>query len=305
MDLYQAMKVFVAAVEGGSLTAAGEQCGISTTMAGNHLRALEQRLGVSLLRRTTRRQHLTEFGAAYYQRCLDILGLVSDADRMAEQAQAAPHGTLRITAPPTFGAECLMPMLADYLAAHPSVKADVVLTDRVVDLIAEGFDVAIRLGTLETSSLVARPLADYGLTLCAAPAYLQRRGTPASPQELAAHDCLAFAYPTGTEWRWTEKHWRMRGAQGEVSVEVGGRVTVNSAPGLRRAALSGLGIAMLPNALVGEDLRRGTLVPLLAGYRLPTRPMHLLYPQDRYKLPKLRSFVAFAVRAFGTENAAT
>jgi DNA-binding transcriptional LysR family regulator len=299
MDLFQAMKVFVHVVESGSMTAAGEQCGLSTTMVGNYLRALEQRLGVSLLRRTTRRQSLTEFGSAYYQRCLDILGQVSAAEQLAEEVQATPHGTLRITAPPTFGAESLMPALADYLAACPAVKLDVVLTDRVVDLVEEGFDAAIRLGTLENSSLIARPLHDYGLTICASPAYILRCGQPLTPGELAGHDCLSFSYPVGTEWRWTEKHWRLAGAEGEVSVDISGRIAVNSAPALKRAALSGLGIAMLPDALVREELAEGKLLPLLGDYRLPVRPMHLVYAQERYRSPKLRSFVEYIVAALG------
>ncbi|MGI4858381.1 MAG: LysR family transcriptional regulator [Janthinobacterium lividum] len=300
MDLYEAMTVFVRVVDSGSMTAAAEQSGISTTMVGNHLRWLETRLGVSLLRRTTRRQGLTEFGAAYYQRCMEILGLVADAERMAETTHATPQGTLRITAPPAFGAEYLMSRLDAYLSRCPEVRLDVVLTDRIVDLVDEGFDAAIRLGTLATSSLVARPLMDYGLTVCAAPAYLARRGAPVSPLDLATHDCLSFTYPAGTEWRWTEKQWRMQGPAGEdVCVDVSGRVSVNNAQALRRAALSGLGVAMLPNALVAEDLAAGRLVSLMDGYRLPSRPMHLVYSPDRFKGPKLRSFVDFCLETFG------
>ncbi|MCY0386023.1 LysR family transcriptional regulator [Robbsia sp. Bb-Pol-6] len=300
MDLYEAMTVFVRVVDSGSMTAAAERSDISTTMVGNHLRWLEKRLGVSLLRRTTRRQGLTEFGAAYYQRCVEILGLVNDAERMAETTHATPQGTLRITAPPAFGAEYLMSRLDDYLSRHPAIRLDVVLTDRIVDLVEEGFDAAIRLGTLATSSLVARPLMDYGLTICAAPAYLTRRGAPAGPLDLATHDCLAFTYPAGTEWRWTERQWRMQGPAGEERcVDVSGRVSVNNAQALRRAALSGLGVAMLPNALVAEDLAHGRLVALMDAYRLPTRPMHLVYPADRFKGPKLRSFVDFCLETFG------
>jgi DNA-binding transcriptional LysR family regulator len=299
MDLFQAMQVFVATVRSGSMTAAGEQYGISTTMVGNHLRALEQRLGMSLLRRSTRRQSLTEFGAAYYQRCLDILGLVDEAEKLAQDAQVSPRGTLRITAPPTFGAECLVPGLAGYLADYPHIKFDLLLTDRIVDLAEEGFDAAIRLGSLDTSQLVARPLLDHRLCLCASPAYLARQGHPLTPADLSDHDCLSFAYPAGTEWRWTEKQWRMTGPEGELVIPVDSRITLNHAQGLRRAALSGLGIAMLPDALVTQDLEQGLLTPLLTNYALPTRPMHLLYAKDRYRSPKLRSFVEHVVKVFG------
>ncbi|WP_447928749.1 LysR family transcriptional regulator [Vreelandella sp. EE27] len=301
MDLYHSMEVFVAVVESGSMTAAGDRCGLSTTMVGNHLRALEKRLGVSLLRRTTRRQSLTEFGAVYYQRCVDILALVADSERQAEASQAIPKGTLKITAPPTFGAECLMPRLAPFMARYPEIKLDVALTDRVIDLVEERFDAAFRLGTLETSdTLVARPLMNYGLTLCASPTYLQRQGAPQTPCELAHHDCLAFAYPPGTEWQWAEKKWQFHGPEGEVTVEFLSRIEVNHAQGLRQAALAGIGIAMLPNVQISEDIRAGRLIPLLAHYSLPQRPMHLLYHQDHYRSPKLRSFIDFAVEALGS-----
>ncbi|MDR2872762.1 MAG: LysR family transcriptional regulator [Xanthomonadaceae bacterium] len=293
------MQVFVATVRGGSMTAAGMQCGISTTMVSNHLRALEQRLGTSLLRRSTRRQSLTEFGATYYQRCLDILGMVDEAEKLAQDAQASPRGTLRITAPPTFGAECLVPSLAGYLASYPHIKLDLLLTDRIVDLAEEGFDAAIRLGSLDTSQLVARPLRDYGLRLCASPAYLTRKGSPVTPADLCTHDCLSFAYPAGTEWRWTEKQWRMTGPEGELVIPIDSRISLNHAQGLRRAALGGLGIAMLPDALIAQDLEQGLLKSLLTDYTLPTRPVHLLYAQERYRSLKLRSFVEHVVKTFG------
>jgi len=300
MDLYQAMRVFVAVVEAGSMTAAADRHEISPTMVGNHLRALETHLGVSLLQRTTRSQHLTEAGSAYYRRCVDILGRVAEAERDLQDAQRAPQGLLRITAPPTFGSECLMPALARYLAQHPAVRVEVVLGDRRVDLVEEGFDAAFRLGTLgiDSASLVARPLRDYGLHICAAPDYLQRRGVPRSPADLAAHECLAFAYPAGTEWRWSETRWRLNGPEGEVAVEVASRLSVNHAQGLRQAALSGAGLAMLPDVLVGDDIAAGRLHAVLGDYHLPVRPMHLLYLRDRHASIKLRSFVDFALAAF-------
>ncbi|WP_213880763.1 LysR family transcriptional regulator [Pseudomonas sp. dw_358] len=303
MDLFQAMTVFVRVVESGSLTRAAELSGLSTTMVGNHLRALEQRLGVSLLKRTTRRQSLTEFGSAYYQRCVEVLGLVNDSEQLAQQVQTQAHGTLRISAPPTFGAESLMPLLPAFMARYPAVKLDVVLTERLVDLVEEGFDAVVRLGVLEPSSLIARPLVDYGLTICAAPDYLARHGHPVRPEQLADHECLSFAYPAGDEWRWTGKHWRMLGPAGdEVIVDISGRLQANSAAGLRRAVLGGLGIAMLPDALVQPDLDQGRLVGLLGDHRLPQRPVHLLYGQDRYRSPKLRHFVEFVVQRLGKDR---
>ena len=296
MDLFQAMTVYVKVVEAGSMTAAAQACGLSTTMVGNHLRALEQRLGVSLLKRTTRKQSLTEFGGLYYQRCLEVLGLVANSEQLAEQIHSeAPQGLLRITAPPAFGAERLAPALSEFSRRYPKIQLYVVLSNQVMDLIDSGFDVAIRLGELQPSSLIARPLQDYTMTLCASPDYLARRGTPQQPMDLQAHDCLAFAYPSTDDWRNADKLWRLRAADGEVEVAVSGPMTINSSQALRQAAVQGMGIVMLPDALVQPELQTGHLVALLGSYQLPSRPMHLLYGQDRHRLPKLRAFVEFVM----------
>jgi DNA-binding transcriptional LysR family regulator len=299
MDVFQAMSVYVKVVETGSMTAAAFQCDMSTTMVGNHLKALEQRLGVRLIHRTTRRQRLTEFGITYYQRCLEVLDLVADAERLAEQALDEPSGILRITAPLTFGTERLAPALSEFNLQHPRVKLDVVLTNRRPDLLENGLDVAFRLGALEPSNLIARPLIDYTLTMCASPQYLARRGTPQTPEDLRQHDCLSFAYPAGDDWQSVQKEWRLTGPEGEVSVGVSGPMLINSSAGLHQAALAGMGIVMMPDALVEDDLRDGRLLALMPEYCPPSRPMHLVYAQDRYRLPKLRRFVEFAVQKWG------
>jgi DNA-binding transcriptional LysR family regulator len=299
MDLFQAMSVYVKVVETGSMTAAAFQCEMSTTMVGNHLKALEQRLGVRLLHRTTRRQRLTEFGSAYYQRCLEVLGLVADSERLAELALDEASGSLRITAPLTFGTERLAPALSEFSLQNPRVKFDVVLTNRRPDLMENGLDVAFRLGALEPSNLIARPLIDYTLTMCASPQYLARRGTPQTPDDLRHHDCLSFAYPAGDDWQSVQKEWRLAGPDGEVSVGVSGPLLINSSAGLHQAALTGMGIVMMPDALVEQDLREGKLLALMPDYCPPSRPMHLVYAQDRYRLPKLRRFVDFAVQMWG------
>ncbi|KAB0500294.1 LysR family transcriptional regulator [Pseudomonas vancouverensis] len=299
MDLFQAMTVYVRVVEAGSMTAAALQSGMSTTMVGNHLKALEQRLGVRLLNRTTRRQRLTEFGAAYYQRCLEVLGLVEDSERLAEQALDEPGGTLRITAPLTFGTERLAPALSEFSLQNPRVKLDVVLTNRRPLLLENDLDVAFRLGALEPSSLIARPLIDYTLTMCASPDYLARKGTPEKPEDLQHHDCLSFAYPAGDDWQSAVKEWRLIGPNGEVSVTVSGPMLINSSAGLHQAARTGMGIVTMPDALVEQDLRDGKLVALMPQYLPPSRPLHLIYAQDRYRLPKLRRFVDFAMQMWG------
>ncbi|MFS2158434.1 LysR family transcriptional regulator [Pseudomonas sp. Pseusp122] len=299
MDLFQAMAVYIQVVEGGSMTAAAQHCGMSTTMVGNHLRALEQRLGVSLLNRTTRRQSLTEFGTAYYQRCQEVLGLVADSERLAEQQQGEPQGTLRITAPLTFGSERLAPALSEFSQRFPQVKLDVVLTNQRPDLIGNSFDVAVRLGAVDAPGLIARPLEDYVLKVCASPEYLQRNGTPRHPQDLQEHNCLAFAYPAGDDWSSVIKQWQFSSPDGDIFVPVNGSLVINSSAGLHRAALAGMGVVMLPDALVLPDIREGRLVDLLPGYQPPSRPMHLVYSPDRYRLPKLKHFVDHAMSLWG------
>ena len=299
MDLFQSMSVYVKVVESGSMTAAALQCEMSTTMVGNHLRALEQRLGVQLLQRTTRRQRMTEFGSVYYQRCLEVLGLVADSERLAEQTLDEPRGILRVTAPLTFGVERLAPALSEFSLQCPQVKLDVILTNRRPDLLESGLDVAFRLGHFDQSNLIARPLIDYTLTICASPEYVARRGMPLTPEELRQHDCLSFAYPAGDDWQSVEKQWRLSGPDGEIMVDVKGPMLINSSAGLHQAARTGMGIVMLPDALVEQDLRDGKLVVVMPDYQPPNRPMHLLYAPDRYRLPKLRRFVEFAMQMWG------
>lgn len=291
MDMLDSMKVYVLAVEKGSLSAAAVATGISATMAGNHLRVLEKRLGTQLLHRTTRRQHLTAFGEDYYARCKEILRLVAETDALAQNQQLAPAGKLRITAPVTFGAEALMPALSTYLDRYPGVSVDVALNDRVVDLLEEGFEAAIRIGHLPDSALIARPLAPYRLMVCASPAYLARRGTPQKPADLAGHECLSFS-PSAL------MQWSLTGDDGVCRVPVSGRLQVNNGQALRVAALHGLGIVLQPAILLEADVRAGSLVQLFANYDLPSRPMSVVYPPDRYRSPKLRSFVDFLVERF-------
>jgi len=291
MDVLDSMKVYVLAVEKGSLSAAAVACGISATMAGNHLRMLEKRLGTQLLHRTTRRQHLTAFGEEYYVRCKEVLRLVAETDALAQNQQLAPAGTLRISAPVTFGAEALMPALSTYLDRYPEVSVDVVLNDRVVDLLEEGFEAAIRIGHLPDSALIARSLAPYRLMVCASPEYVARRGMPLRPDELTGHDCLAFSASA-------LRQWSLTGDEGVCRVPVSGRLQVNNGQALRVAALHGLGIVLQPAILLEDDVRAGRLVRLFEHYDLPSRPMSVVYPPDRYRSPKLRSFVDFVVDRF-------
>jgi len=291
MDLLDSMAVYVSAVEKGSLSAAASACGMSATMAGNHVRMLEKRLGMQLLNRTTRRQHLTAFGEDYYVRCKEILRLVAETDAQAQHLQLAPAGKLRITAPVSFGTEALMPAMPEYLARYPQVSIDIALSDRVEDLAEEGFEAAIRIGPLPDSGLIAKPLAPYRLMICASPEYLVRRGTPHKPQDLSDHECLSFS-PTALA------HWRLSDGEGACRVPVSGRLQVNHGQALRVAALHGLGIVLQPAILLEADVRAGRLVRLFPAHQLPSRPTHVVYLPDKYRSPKLRSFVDFLVERF-------
>ncbi|WP_186192884.1 LysR family transcriptional regulator [Burkholderia gladioli] len=305
MDLLKAMTVFVRVVESGSLSAAALACDLSPTMVGNHLQALEARLGTRLLHRTTRKQQLSAFGQAYYERCIEILGLVDDSERLALDHLATPRGRLRVTAPVVFSNECLIPSLADYYARYPEVRLDVVATDALTNLIDDGFEAAIRVGAPGSEDVVARPLAPYRLMLCASKAYLKAHGVPSTPADLAAHQCLSYAYPPRSEWYAAKAEWLLDGPDGQAGVPIEGRLRIDNSEALRRAVLGGLGIAMLPSVLVGDDIRAKRLVEVLPDYPAPERALNLLYLPERRISPKLRSFIDFIVERFGADAVAT
>ncbi len=295
MDRLTSMAVFVRTVERGGFAAAAEELGLSPTMAGLHVKALEDRLGARLLNRTTRRHSLTEVGRQYYERCKQILADVESADAGAAQLRSAPRGRLRVTAPTSFGNHALMPAILDYLALYPEVEIDLSLNDRVVDLVDEGFEVAVRVGALEDSSLVARPLARYRLLLCASPDYLGRHGTPRQVEDLADHNCLSFVYARAG------RGWRFTGSEGVSEVAIRGRLQTNNGDALRLAALRGFGIILQPVAVVADDIASGVLVPLLTDYAAPSFPMHLVYLPDRQPTPKIRTFVDFVAGRFAAD----
>ena len=294
MDRLLSMTVFARAVELGSFSAAAEVLHMSPQLVGKHVHTLEQHLGLRLLNRTTRRQHLTEIGASYYEKVKLILSEVASAEGLAAESLATPSGRLRVNAPLTFGIHALMPRLAGYMAAHPGVQVEVSLANRYVDALEEGADVVFRVGELSDSSRIARRLAPYRLILCAAPAYIEAHPPITTPMDLASHECLGFAH---TELR---THWRFDGPGGLVTVPVTGRLMVDSGEALLVAARAGMGVLLQPAELVEPDIAAGRLVRVLPKYRAPDRPLHLLYAPDKQMTPKLRSFIEFAVAAFGS-----
>jgi len=287
MDQLQSMAVFMKAADSGSFSAAADALGMSSQMAGKHVSSLEDRLGVKLLNRTTRRQSLTEVGQQYYERCKRVLSEVEAADALALNYSEAPRGRLRISAPVTYGTYCLMPLLNRYLRRYPDVQVELSLNDRLVDLVEDGFEAVIRLGPLDDSSLVARPLAPYRLIACAAPSYLAENGTPMSPDELTGHHCLGFsAWPTSVSGE-----WKILGGGNLQLLARQSRLQVNDARAQRAAARDGLGIILGAEIMLADDLREGRLVRLFSQYRTPARQVHLLYASDRRMPPKLRTFI--------------
>ena len=299
MDLHKAMTLFQRVADSGSLTAAAADVGLSPTMVGNHIRALEGHLGAKLFNRTTRQQNLTEFGRLYYDRAAEILALVEDTRSLAQDTQAVPRGRLRVSVTPLFAYGLLIPLLPNYAARFPEVEIDLSLSDVAVDLIAERFDAAVRVGPLVESEMIARPLRPYRLMLAASPGYLAERGRPEDPRELCRHRCLAFAYPARSQWRRSGPVWELSGPKGKTEVPIKAYLTSESAMGLYRAAVAGLGIAMLPDFLIEQDLARGILCEVMPNWAPPRREANLLYLRDRRMTLKLRSFVDFVMENLG------
>lgn len=297
MDKLRCMQIFVAAVDAGSFTAAADAFHISPVMVGKHIRYLEEQLGTRLLTRTTRRQSLTEIGRQYCERCRQILTDIDNAESGVEAMRATPRGTLKISAPVSFGTQRLAPAITDYLAIYPDVSIDLNLNDRLVDLIEDGYDAALRIGVLEDSSLIARPLQPYRMLICASPDYLTRAGVPRTPRDLAQHQCLGLVH-------WNQKvRWKLQTAEDDATELPISRFRSNNGQALRMAALRGYGIVMQAEVLLGEDVAAGRLQPVLEQYAPTPRPMQIVYPRDRQPTPKLTTFVDFLLERFGEKKA--
>lgn len=287
MDKFAAMTVFVKTVETGSFTAAAEALSMSSQAVGKQIAALEAHLGLHLIQRTTRRQRLTEAGRQFHERCQIILEELKAAENLVAVARGRPSGLLRLNAPISYGTHRLAPLLPEYLRRHPDVRIDLRLSNRVVDLIEEGYDAVFRIGTLPDSSLIARPLAPYRLVVCASPAYLKAAPPLHEPRDLQHHECLIFSHAV------LQKVWRFSSRTGNISVPVQGRLQIDDNEALLNAALAGQGIVMQPEESLARYLADGRLSPVLTDYPVPTVPLHLLHAPDRRMTPKLRSFIEF------------
>jgi DNA-binding transcriptional LysR family regulator len=293
MDPLDGIAAFACVVDTGSFSAAARRLKLSKSATSAHVQRLEQRLGIRLLNRSTRRLSLTEAGAAYYRHCARILAEAEAAEQAAGALQREPRGTIRVSAPASFGWMHIAPAVPAFVKRYPDLALDIALSPVHVNLVDEGLDLAIRIGALEDSPLVVRRLAPSRLIFCAAPAYLERRGTPREPAELAGHNCLCTGLlPWGDEWR-------LAGRRGEVRVAVSGNFRSNSAEMLRAAALEGNGIAVLPTWAVADALRAGTLRRVLAAWEPPASAIYAVYPGNRLMSMKVRAFVDHLARCFG------
>ena len=296
MDRMTSMATFVKVVESGGFSAAARALGISPSMVTTHVRALEERLAVRLLNRSTRKVSLTEAGHAYYARCLQILTDVEEAERIAEALQSTPRGTLRLNtsvAIPPF----LAPVIAEFVSLYPGVSVNLAMTDRMIDLVEEGFDLAVRNMSVPDSSLIARCVATYRLVVCGSPGYLAARGSPREPADLVHHNCLIYSHSAwGSEWRFA-------GPDGEQSVAVAGNLQANSDNALRLAAVHGQGLALAPSFLLIDEIKSGRLVPVLTEFLQTDHAINAIYPHRRHLSAKVRSFIDLLARRFRDDPA--
>ena len=292
MDKFLEMQTFSAVVDGGSFVKAAEVLGMSKAAMSRYVGDLETRLGVRLLHRTTRRLSLTEEGEVFYARSKELLAGVDEAEAEITSRSGAASGQLRINAPVTFGILHLAPLWGLFRSQYPQVSLDVTLADRVVDLVDEGYDVAIRIATLPSSTLVSKRLASTRMVLCASPTYLQKHGHPVQPAELAAHAVISYSY-----WS-TRDEWHFAGPQGAVSVKTQPCIHTNSGDTCRAAALAHQGIILQPSFLVGDDLAAGSLVELMPEYRSIELGIYAVYPTRKHVPPKVRALIDFLTEIF-------
>lgn len=293
MDLFQAMKVFAKVAEVGSLSGAARVLDISNPSVTRHVSDLESYLNARLFNRSTRRLSLTETGAAYLERCKQVLLDLEDATLAAGVSAAKPSGTLRINAPVSFAVNHLGRVLPQYARRYPDVNLEVSLSDRIVDLVDEGYDFAIRIGRIQDSSLVVRKIAPLRLLVCAAPSYLKRHGTPHEPKDLTRHICLSYSYAASRdEWQFVR--------DGKThAVRIKGPMHANNGDLLREAALAGMGIILQPSFIVGDDVRAKKLVALLPDYQPLSGAINAVYPSRQHLSAKVRTFVDFLTEQFG------
>lgn len=304
MDMFAALRAFVAVVEENGFAPAARQAGQAASSFTRHVDALEDALGIRLLNRSTRQVTLTSAGEAYYPQAVRLLDALAEANRTVVEESGAVRGLLRVSLPAAFSRLHVTPYLPRFMAEYPGIELDLMVSDEVVNLVERRLDVAIRLGALDTSSLIARRLAPQRRVVCASPAYLARRGTPQAPGDLADHACLTFSFADGP------RLWRFNQGELHEQVRAQGPLRANQAEALKEAAVSGFGLVMLPTWLVGEEIAQGQLQVVLPDWQAdlarPAAPspgdaaIHAVYLPDRRDRAKVRAFVDFLAARFGT-----
>lgn len=296
MDSFGAIPVFVAVVECGGFSPAARFLGVSKSAVSKRITQLEDQLGVKLLHRTTRKLSLTEAGEHYFEHALKASTAARDAEDAVAQLQGEPRGRLRINTPMSFGRLHMAPMIPEFLKHHPKISIDLVMDDKVVDLVRGGFDIAIRTGELADSSLIARRLAPLNSVLCVSPDYLENNGYPNQINDLRQHNCLSFSYSNDV------KEWTFIKEGQSQSVEVIGNYQVNNSEALRDAVLQGLGIARLPTFVAGPDIKSGKLIPLFTEYQMPSQVINAVLIERQYMPAKVRAFLDFSIQYFGSDT---
>ncbi len=296
MEGFGAIPVFVAVVENGGFSAAARTLGISKSAVSKRINQLEAHLGVRLLHRTTRKLSLTEAGERYFEHAAQALTAAGQAEDAVTELQGEPQGNLKISSPMSFGRLHVAPLIPKLLQRYPKLQIDLVMDDRKVDLVAGGFDVAIRAGNLPASTQIARKLAPVRQVLCASPDYIDRYDRPGTPAELSGHNCVLYSYSSDAG------EWTLIGESGPETVTVSGSYQVNNSEALLEALREGIGIGRLPTFVAGPDLNTGRLVKLFESYRLPDFTIYAVFPERQYLPAKVRAFLDFAIEYFGGDQ---
>ncbi|MBB5514404.1 DNA-binding transcriptional LysR family regulator [Rubricella aquisinus] len=297
MDRLAEMEAFIAVVDHGGFTDAARKLGVSKSAVSKHVSSMEARLGARLLNRTTRRVSPTEIGLAYYDKAARVIADATEADAMVSAMQSEPRGELRVSVPVSFGTTHLAGAVGEFLKQYPEVSVHMVMDDRFVELVSEGFDIAIRIGELPDSTLRARKIAEGVGKIVASPAYLEEHGTPTCVDDLQGHTLLHYSNLA------TGNFWRLKGANGnERQVRVGGRLTANNGEALLRAAEAGLGISLVPSFIIRDSIKAGRVVSLMDQCMDQKLGIFAVYPPGRFPQPKLRAFIEFLVAHFKAQG---
>lgn len=295
-NTFSTIPIFVAVVECGSFSLAAEKLGVTKSAISKRVTQLEDELGIRLLNRTTRKLSLTEAGKRYYDHVSQALALAQQGMDAVTELQGEPKGKLKITAPMSFGVLYIAPIIAEFLEQFPKVTIDLQLEDQMVDLIEGEFDLAIRIGNLPISNLVAKRLVNCKSVLCASPEYIKRNGSPQKPSDLIGHNCLVYSYfRGGSEWTFEQQH-------NEFKVIPKGNFIVNNSEAIRRALIEGLGVGQLPTFLVSKDILSGKLQPIMTPYSLPEHAIYAVFPERKHLPHKVRAFMEFVADKLGRDK---